>query len=49
MKDAGEKIAQVMLEAHRELTTMNETNHELFKDVIKYLEGDSTDNTPCNN
>ena len=43
MKDAGEKITNVMLEAHHELANMNETNHELFKDVIKYLEGDTTD------
>lgn len=43
MKDAGEKITNIMLEAHHELANMNETNHELFKDVIKYLEGDTTD------
>ena len=43
LKNAGEKITKVMLEAHRELAEMNETNHELFKDVIKYLEGDTTD------
>ena len=46
MKNAGEKIAVVMLEAHRELAKMNETNHELFKDVITYLEGDTGETAP---
>lgn len=46
MKNAGEKITRVMLEAHRELANMNDTNHELFKDVINYLEGDTDETAP---
>jgi len=39
MEDAGEKVAKVMLKAHRELAQMSATNKELFQDVVKYLEG----------
>ncbi len=46
MKDTGDRVARIMLKTHQELAQMSETDKELLKDVVKYLEGDMPDNTP---
>lgn len=45
MKDAGDRIAEIMRKTHQELAEMSKTDKELFKDVVRYLEGDIPDNT----
>ena len=37
-------LSDVMLNAHRELAKLNETNKEKFRDVIKYLEEETLNN-----
>jgi len=46
MKDAGDRVAEIMLKTQQELAEMSRTNRELFKDVVRYLEGDIPNNKP---
>ena len=46
LKDVGDRVAEIMLKTHQELTEMSKTDKELFKDVVRYLEGDIPDNKP---
>ena len=46
MKDAGDRVAEIMLKTHLELTEMSKTDNELYKDVVRYREGGIPDNKP---
>ncbi len=40
-----DKLAPIILKAHRELVKLNENNKELFMDIVKYLEQDTDGNS----
>lgn len=41
LENSADNLTKIMLKAHTELIKLNETNKELFKDVIEYLEKDA--------
>ncbi len=45
MESSPDNLAIIMLKAHTELVKLSESNKELFKDVIEYLEKDTDGST----